>query len=128
MVTFNKVRLFNRVKELCDKKEITISFLEQKTEISNGSIAKWTSSIPKANNLLKVAQYLGVSTDYLLDYTPATPTASPTATTQHAPSLTPDEQALLSSYRQLNTNDKQDVQDYIEYRRSKSPFKDDKAI
>lgn len=35
--------------------------------ISDGTIGKWDSSMPRADTLRKVADYLGVTTAYILD-------------------------------------------------------------
>lgn len=58
--------LLNRIKELAKHKEITIAELERETGISNGQIGKWGTRSPNVKNIQKVANYFGVSIDYLL--------------------------------------------------------------
>ncbi len=61
--------LVQRIKELANEKNITFAELERKIEISNGQIRRWDSVSPKSDNLQKVADYFGVSVDYLLGRT-----------------------------------------------------------
>lgn len=59
----------NKIKDLAIKKKITLAELEREVGISNGQIRKWNERSPKAENLEKVADYFGVTTDYLLGRT-----------------------------------------------------------
>lgn len=54
------------IKELCEKKNITIKQLERELEIGNGTISRWDQSSPTVENLQKVAKYFKVSLDKLL--------------------------------------------------------------
>lgn len=54
------------VQSLCEEKGIKISFLEKELGISNGTIGKWTTSKPSISNAKKVADYFGVSVEYIL--------------------------------------------------------------
>lgn len=58
--------MVNRIRALCEARKITVAELERKLIISNGSISKWDKSVPKADNLYKVATYFGVTMEYLL--------------------------------------------------------------
>lgn len=58
--------LYYRVKELCDKKGITVSELERAVELGNGTVKKWSNSFPSADRLARVADYFNVSVDFLL--------------------------------------------------------------
>lgn len=50
---------------------MSISELEKKSCVSNGSISKWVNSMPKADSLYSVAKVLEVDIEYFLnnDYT-----------------------------------------------------------
>lgn len=61
--------LFDRVKELCKKRGISISELENNVGFGKNTIYKWKNQSPKAETLQKVADYFGVTTDYLLGRT-----------------------------------------------------------
>ncbi|OFI46721.1 transcriptional regulator [Floricoccus penangensis] len=58
--------LLERIKELCKKRGITISALEDKLGIPSNTIYQWKKRVPKTERLQLVADYFGVSTDYLL--------------------------------------------------------------
>ena len=58
--------LYDRIKKLADEKNMSIAYIEESVQISNGSIAKWKQNIPKADNLYKVAKFLGCSVEYLM--------------------------------------------------------------
>lgn len=55
-----------RIQELCDKDGISINKLEQITDVGRGSIARWEMHDPSAKKVKAVADYFGVSSDYLL--------------------------------------------------------------
>lgn len=59
--------LLNKIKYLCSYHNITIAQLERKLSFGNGTVHKWCKSQPSAEKVLKVAQYFGVSLEYLLD-------------------------------------------------------------
>ena len=52
------------VRSLCAKNNISIKYLEKELGFSNGSLAK--ASTIKGNRLQKIADYFGVSVDYLM--------------------------------------------------------------
>jgi transcriptional regulator with XRE-family HTH domain len=60
---------FDRLKKLCDKQGISVNTLEENLEIGKNSLYSWKKNIPKGSNLIKVADYFNVSTDYLLGRT-----------------------------------------------------------
>lgn len=57
---------FDRVKKLADKQKISILELEMKLGFGKNSLYRWKNSAPASDKLQKVADYFGVSTDYLL--------------------------------------------------------------
>ena len=60
--------MYERFVELLQKYNTTPYKVSQATGISNGSLSDWKSgrSKPKYESLVKIAQYFGVSVDYLL--------------------------------------------------------------
>ena len=59
--------IYTVIKKLANKKDISISRLERELNLSNGIISKWNKSDPTATTLQKVASYLGVTTDFILN-------------------------------------------------------------
>lgn len=59
--------LYQKIKQLCRENKISVYRLEKELGLSEGSASKWDISIPRADTLLKVANYFGVSIEYLLE-------------------------------------------------------------
>lgn len=59
--------LYDKIKNIAERKNISIYRIEKDLDLSNGSIRKWNSSIPLSQTLKKVADYLNVSIDKLME-------------------------------------------------------------
>lgn len=57
--------LFKRVVELCVEKGISQRKLQEEMGMSSGALSKWKTSMPNQELLQKVADYFGVTIDYL---------------------------------------------------------------
>lgn len=60
---------FDILKKLCDEQGISVNTLEERIELSKNTLYSWKKNTPKGSNLVKVADYFNVSTDYLLGRT-----------------------------------------------------------
>lgn len=60
---------FDRLKKLCDEQGISVNVLEERIGLGKNTLYSWKKNTPKGSNLIKVADYLKVSTDYLLGRT-----------------------------------------------------------
>jgi len=58
--------LTERIKLVCTPLNHTFASIERELKFGQGTIRKWDNSIPSADKLLKVAQLLNTSTDWLL--------------------------------------------------------------
>ena len=58
--------LYEKVRNLAALKHISLAEIERCTGLSDGAISKWRKSYPSALALKKVANYLNVSMDYLM--------------------------------------------------------------
>lgn len=58
--------VFERIEELRKSKKISQGKLEKELGFSNGSISKWKTSTPNSERLQKLADYFGVSSEYLM--------------------------------------------------------------
>ncbi len=58
--------VYDRIKKIADDQNISISYIEENVQISNGSIVKWKQNIPRADSLYKVAKFLGCSVESLM--------------------------------------------------------------
>lgn len=59
--------IYERIKEICNAKGITIRKLEQDLEFGRGSVRKFDQHDPSVGKMHMVAGYLGVTVDDLLD-------------------------------------------------------------
>ena len=55
-----------KIRSLCSERGITLAELERKTNIGNGAVAKWDGASPRVDNVKKVADFFGVTIDYLI--------------------------------------------------------------
>ena len=58
--------LYERIETLRKAKNISQGKLEKELGFSNGSISKWKNSTPTPERLQKLADYFGVTVEYLL--------------------------------------------------------------
>lgn len=59
--------LYDNVKKLCEEKGVSILSLEKALGFPRSSICKWNENEPGIRKVQKVADYLGVSIEELLD-------------------------------------------------------------
>lgn len=59
--------LKNRIQMLCKQKGVTAVQVEQTLNFGKGYISKLNATNPGAGALMKLAEYFGVSVDYLLE-------------------------------------------------------------
>lgn len=58
--------VFDRIEQLRKTQNLSQGKLEKELGFSNGSISKWRNSTPTYERLQKVADYFGVSVEYLM--------------------------------------------------------------
>ncbi len=58
--------LNERIVNLCEKKGISQSKLEKDLGIAKGSVTKWKTQEPRHSTIEKVADYFGVSVEYIM--------------------------------------------------------------
>lgn len=58
--------MYDKICKLCKEKGMTISELEKAVGLSNASIRKWETAVPRVDNVQKVATFFGVTVDALL--------------------------------------------------------------
>ena len=83
---------------LCNKKGIAPSAVCMQLGLSNATYSKWTDeSVPRRATLQRIADYFGVSVDYLLGKEQEKKTSAKVLTP--AVSLSPRETAVIIAYR-----------------------------
>lgn len=58
--------LIDRIRTLCVERKTNITQLERACGLANATIRRWETTSPNTESLSKVADYFGVSVDYLL--------------------------------------------------------------
>lgn len=58
--------VYERIESLRKSRNISQGKLEKELGFSNGSVSKWKNSTPTPERLQKIAEYFGVSVDYLM--------------------------------------------------------------
>lgn len=61
--------VFDRIKQLADKKGVSVSRVATDLGFSENLFYQWKKASPKSDRLEKVADYFGVSLDYLMGRT-----------------------------------------------------------
>ncbi|MCT2899685.1 MULTISPECIES: helix-turn-helix domain-containing protein [Lentilactobacillus] len=59
--------VYSAIKGIASSKGVSIYRIEHDLEFTNGLISKWNKSIPSAVKLQAVADYLGVTTTFILN-------------------------------------------------------------
>lgn len=57
--------LYTAIKKVATQNHKSIYQIEHDLQLSNGMISKWDKSMPRADALQNVADYLGVTTQFL---------------------------------------------------------------
>jgi transcriptional regulator with XRE-family HTH domain len=90
---FLVIAMVDRIKALCKQKKISIRQLEIAVGVGNGNIARWDTQRPRVDQVYNVAQYFGVSMEFLL-------TGEEKQATQKD-GLSPDVRAFIDYLRQM---------------------------
>ena len=102
---------YDRVNELCRDRGISITALALALGFSKGTPSNWKTMTkpPRAENVKKVADYFGVSVDYLHGK-------------EEKPSVNEDsvlDARIMELWAQLDDNAREDALKYIEYLKAK---------
>lgn len=94
---------YERLKKLCDERGLALTnVVVNELHMSRGNLSRWKNgNVPKGDTLSALAEYFGVSTDYLLG-TDELKRDCLTALDNQALSLTADEVRLILKYRALD--------------------------
>ena len=96
-----------RLKELREDRDLSQAELAKDLEVGTGSVGMWESTdrVPPSKKLIKIAEYFGCTTDYLLGYSDNKyPMSS---------GLSHDEREILALYQTLSPSRKEDLKIYL---------------
>lgn len=85
--------IYNKIQKICVQKNISIYSLEKKAGFSRNSIHSWKTSTPSADKILRVANCLDVSADYIL--------GNSDNPVSHKSTISPDAMRLIETYERL---------------------------
>jgi len=105
---YNPADISDRIKQAAKANGIPMKKLLENVNLGASTMNNMKNSVPKADNLAKIADYLDCSVDYLLGREAEKSTLS----------ATPDERQLLDGYRQLNQQGKEHILQTIDMARS----------
>lgn len=92
---------YERLDYICKKKGTTVTGVAKELKISTSNVTNWKSGvIPKGEIIIRLAELLNVSCDYLLLGKEPTPKSSMIEVPK--PQLTENEQEMLSVFRMLS--------------------------
>lgn len=104
--------IYDRIKEISNKKGVSIDYVNDKAGLSNKAIYGWKKSTPKADNLKKVADVLHVSTDYLLGRTDQ---MNATSSDKKVADILDDETILAFDGMEIAEEDKEKLREYARF-------------
>lgn len=84
--------IVDRIQKRAAEKGYNIKKLEEKLEFGNGTIRRWDSNAPSVDKVIKVANFLSVSTDWII--------------IGKESDFTKEEQQLIKAYRSANQTGK----------------------
>ena len=88
--------LFERITQKCKEEGLTIKALEEKAGFSNATIRKWETQKPSYDKVVKIADCLNVSLNWLI-------------MGKEAGELTAEEQKLVDCYRRADDRGKRSI-------------------
>lgn len=109
--------LLERVQQLLKAKGVSIKQAERDAGLANATIRRWDQQKPSLDSLLKMADYLQVSIDYLVRGDSNIPT--PVYTCDGVP-LSESEVDLIAMYRLISDTDKQTIFDFTKLKYEQS--------
>ncbi len=104
-----------RVKSICKERKIPISKLEKDCGFANGYIGQLRKGTFPADRLAKIADYLSLSTEYLLTGTEK----APTETGERKDVLDEVDVAFYGEYKELDEDQKETVRDMVRVMRER---------
>lgn len=60
--------MYNKIKTLCKEKGISIHAMEKDLGFGGGTVSRWKNSNPGLEKILKIANYLDVSVEFLTNF------------------------------------------------------------
>ena len=96
--------VYERIESLRKERKLSQGKLEKELGFSNGSVSKWKNSTPTMERLQKIADYFGITVDYLMTGKESDESESSILIESNAPYYIDDETAKTA--QEMYDNDK----------------------
>ena len=106
---YNSSRIADRIKATAKLRNISIKSLLENVGLGFNTMSNMKTSMPKADNLAKIADYLDCSVDYLLGRSNQENTSCDSYT------LSQDEKTLINIFRTLPPESQQNILGFLDY-------------
>lgn len=106
---------YKRLRDLCEERSMTVNELVKILDLSSGSPTAWKNgAIPRKATLIKIADYLGVTAEYLSgEENKNAPTAG------ERDILDDVDVAFYGDFKELNEDEKETVRDMVRLMRQR---------
>lgn len=119
---------YERLKGLCREKGVALTILIRELHMSSGNLSRWKNGgVPKGDTLSALAEYFGVSTDYLLGNDVRKEKAL-TILDDPEIVLTSDEKWLVLKYRELDKEGRTMVESVLISESRRTERKSDQVV
>ncbi|MDO4801865.1 MAG: helix-turn-helix transcriptional regulator [Prevotellaceae bacterium] len=96
--------IYDRIKETCKKQGKSVNTLEKELGLAKGSLCKIDTHKPSANKIERIANYLNVTTEYIL---------SGEEKTKKVPTYSRDHLEMIKMYESVDEESKKKLMDMI---------------
>ena len=104
----------DRIKEVAKLRGMTVKQVLERASLGRNMMTMMRTSMPKADNLAKIADVLGCSVDYLLERDERQISINRDFEREKSPSVSEEDQDLLATVHQLDARDQGKVLGYAE--------------
>ena len=104
----------DRIKEVAKLRGMTVKQVLERASLGRNMMTMMRTSMPKADNLAKIADVLDCSVDYLLERDERQISTDRDFERKKSPSVSEEDQQLLSSFHKLDEKDQYKALGYID--------------
>ena len=104
---------YDRILSSINKKGLTIKGVERETGLANATIRKWDKQSPRLESVIKVAEYLHISLDYLAFGGSYLATMDDQVIEADGPQISPNEMEMIKALRELPEGDQDEIKTLI---------------
>lgn len=108
---------YKRLRDLCEERNMTVNELVKILDLSSGSPTAWKNgTVPRNATLIKIADYFGITTDYLLGKENK---KAPTVSSERDIDMSEVDVAFYGEYKELTDDDQKTIRDMVRVMRER---------